>query len=546
MPGQKINFYRQRLDALRTKRATFESQWEEAAERLVPAHKNSFRSRGLSNAMTPGRKNQEKMFDATAALALHRFASVIESLTTPQGQQWHRLVPSDTALRNHRPTRIYLDDLTSLLFRHRYRPAANFVGQSQKTYNGYGAYGNGLLFIDANEKQPGLRYKNFHLGETYIVENHQGIVDTFYRVFYLTPRQIVSMYGDGAPEQVKKKLKNPSESETEEEILHVVQPRGDMDPTRMDSRGMPFESVHIYLTDEHVMRESGYNTFPLAVARYMQFTNETYGRGPAQIVLPSIKVLNEEKRVFIKQGHRIADPVLLTHDDGVLGTWNLRPGAVNPGGVNAQGKPLVSILPEGNISVNEKMMEMERAVINDAFLITLFQILVDTPQMTATEVLERAREKGMLIAPTAGALQAGYLGPMIERELDVLHQQGLLPPPPAKLLDAGGDFQVEYDNPMSRMSRAENASGFMRALDQALAIVNVTQDPSPLDFFNFDVAMPAIQDIAGAPTAWTNTAEKVAEIRARRQQEVQDRKMIEAGPSLAAIEKTRLEASKQG
>ena len=40
------------------------------------------------------------------------------------------------------------------------------------------------------------------------------------------------------------------------------------------------------------------------------------------------------------------------------------------------------------------------------------------PQMTATEVIERTNEKGILLAPTIGRQQSEYLGPMIERELD--------------------------------------------------------------------------------------------------------------------------------
>jgi hypothetical protein len=32
-------------------------------------------------------------------------------------------------------------------------------------------------------------------------------------------------------------------------------------------------------------------------------------------------------------------------------------------------------------------------------LITLFQIMVDNPRMTATEVMEKAQEKSMLLAP---------------------------------------------------------------------------------------------------------------------------------------------------
>ena len=46
--------------------------------------------------------------------------------------------------------------------------------------------------------------------------------------------------------------------------------------------------------------------------------------------------------------------------------------------------------------------------------------------MTATEVLERAREKGALLAPTMGRQQSEALGPMIEREIDILVECGLM------------------------------------------------------------------------------------------------------------------------
>lgn len=52
--------------------------------------------------------------------------------------------------------------------------------------------------------------------------------------------------------------------------------------------------------------------------------------------------------------------------------------------------------------------------------ITLFQILVDNPQMTATEAMLRAQEKGQLLAPTAGRIQAEFLGTLILRKLTLL------------------------------------------------------------------------------------------------------------------------------
>jgi hypothetical protein len=52
------------------------------------------------------------------------------------------------------------------------------------------------------------------------------------------------------------------------------------------------------------------------------------------------------------------------------------------------------------------------------FLLTLFEIMVETPRMTATEVLKRSQEKSMLLTPLVARQQNESLSPMIERELD--------------------------------------------------------------------------------------------------------------------------------
>lgn len=531
-------FHTQRLAALRRDRANFDAQWEEAAAIIVPAHRDTFLGRGNNEHRAfQGQKKTEQQYDSTAAFAALRFATVIESLATPQSSIWHLMKPTDPVLRRNRAVRSFFDELNEVVFSYRYRPVGNFVGNSQQVYLGLGVYGNGLLFVDQPEKAKGLRYRSVHLGEAYFVENHAGVVDTVYRVFSLTARQLVQKYGDAVPDGVKEAADRPSQIDKKFEVLHCVLPRTDYSPGRVDSKGLPWQSVHLLVETNEMLREGGFNSFPYAVARYTQMPGESYGRGPAQWVLPAIKTLNEEKRTILKQGHRTVDPVLLAHDDGNLGNFQLKAGVLNPGGVSKDGRPLVHALPVGNIAVGDKMMDMEKAVINDAFLITLFQILVETPQMTATEVLERAREKGMLLAPTAGRLQAEFLGPLIEREIDLLARQGLLPPMPAMLADAAAEYRIEYDSPMSRMQRAEKASGFMRALDVAANYAKMTNDPEPLDWLNFDEAMPEILDIQGAPTRWTRSAEDVAARREQRAQAAQVQQVADVAPAVAGVAK---------
>jgi hypothetical protein len=511
-------------------RATWEAHWQEIAERCLPAYSNTFTPNSYN---TPGQKKTEKIFDSTAQVALGRFASVVDSLSTPMTQKWHRLRASDPYLNKLRPVREFFEAVTDALFKYRYMPKANFTGQIHEVWQGLGAFGTGILFTDELRTEPGLRYKAMHLGEVYLFENHQGVIDKALRRFSLTARQARQRWGDKLPETIKG-VQNQNQKFW---FLHRVAPNDDRDPGRYDAKGMAYSSCYVSETGKVLLEEGGYNSFPYQVSRYKTLAGETYGRGPGMDVLPAMKTLNEQKKTLLKQGHRAVDPVLLVHDDGILDV-SLLPGAINYGGVDAQGRRLVHELPVGNIAIGKDMMDDERAVINDAFLVTLFQVLVESPQMTATEVLERTREKGVLLAPTVGRQQSEFLGPLIEREIDVLSRQGLLPPMPPELREARGQYETIYDSPLSRAMRAEEAAGFWRAVEKAGGVANLMQDPSPLDHFDFDVAIPELAEIEAVPLRWLRSMDQITVIREGRAEQAEQQTMIEAAPAAASVVKS--------
>jgi hypothetical protein len=522
-------------------RGPWESQWDEIARKLLPAHAGTF---SLSNtSKTSGVPRTDEMVDATASLALVRFAAAMESMLTPRNSMWHRLVPSDKKLLKNRSVRLYFDEITELLFKYRYAPQANFASQKHQDYMSLGAFGTGCIYTDPLDGYGGgLRYKAIHLGEIYFLENHQGIIDSAYRKFPMKPRQAIQAFGENCPEKIRAAAKDGKNSQMDYWFIHAVYPREESmdgyDPTRKDVKGMRFASCYVAVEDPEIVKELGFHNFPYSISRYTLAPGDIYGWSPAMMALPAIKTLNEEKRTVLKQGHRVVEPVLLAHDDGILDTFSLRPGAVNPGGVSAEGRPLVHALPVGNLSLAKEMMDAEKLTINDFFLVTLFQILVDTPSMTATEVLERAREKGALLSPTMGRQQSEALGTMIPREIDVLGLQNILPPMPDLLKEAKGEFAIEYDSPLSRAQRAEEAAGLFRTIDWVREYVAVTQDATPLDWVEWDTAMPDILDIQAVPARWQRSLEKVMEVRAERQKDAEMQQAIDAAPAAASVAKT--------
>jgi len=525
-----------RYDALKSERGTFENHWDEVADRVLPRYANSMQS--PDSGLTRGEKRTTLMVDSTAALALDRFAAAMESMLTPRNSRWHRLAPTDAILKNDHETKLWFEQATTELFKHRYSPSANYASQQHEVYIGLGAFGTGIMFVDSDDRG-GLRYKATDLRELLFETNHQGVVDTAYRKFSLTARQMQQRVDAGRwdriPDAVSKVIDKTPDRKFE--IIHCVRPSVEVDKARKDAKGKTYASYYVSVEGNSMLSEGGYDKFPFMVSRYVTGPGELYGRSPAMLALPAIKVLNEQKKTMLTQGHRAVAPVLLTHDDGVLDTVSMKPGAMNPGGVNADGRAMVHALPVGNLAAGQELMDMERQVINDAFLVSLFQILVETPAMTATEVLERAREKGALLSPTMGRQQSEMLGPMIEREVDVLLKQGLLPPMTPLMIEAQGEFDIEYDSPLSRAQRSEEAAGWLRTLEAAVGYANTTQDLSVLDQFDIDAIHRDLAEINAMPPSWMASPEQVEQKRSERQQQQQDQQMIEAAPAAAGVMK---------
>jgi hypothetical protein len=223
----------------------------------------------------------------------------------------------------------------------------------------------------------------------------------------------------------------------------------------------------------------------------------------------------------------------------------MRPGAVTFGGVNDQGRQLIQPFNSGvRPDIAEDKMARQANTVNDAFLLTLFQILVETPQMTATEVMARMQEKGSLVAPVLGRLQSEYLGPMIEREIDLLVAMGQLPEMPPALVEAQGEFEIQYESPISRLQRSEEMVGANRVLEATMMLVNAG-DEQALDRFDGDVYIKLTQELNGAPTKLLRSDDDVAAIRQQRAQAMQEQHNAEVAQqqSQAAANMGQAEAS---
>jgi len=85
------------------------------------------------------------------------------------------------------------------------------------------------------------------------------------------------------------------------------------------------------------------------------------------------------------------------------------------------------------------------------------------------------------------------------------------------------------------MARAEEAAGLLEIVNVAIEVAAKTQNPAPLDWLDFDTAIPEIADLKAVPVRWISTVEKVAALRQGRNQQAQTQQLVEALPGIAGL-----------
>jgi hypothetical protein len=513
--SQKATEFITRHNLLVTKRSTWNSHWTEVAERILPRKAEFEKGTNPSADQQRGEKRTQKVFDSTGALALERFSAAMESMLTPRNARWHKLRPIDEALRENHEVEVYLDEVTRILFANRYAPKANFASQASELYLDLGAFGTGVP-----------------LEQSYPIFDAWGRLIGFNRDFELEAHQVLKEFGeDNTPVQIKSAAKvNPLQRFR---FLHVVREREEYYPERRDALGMKFMSCYVSYTGSAVLRERGYRSMPYMVSRYTTSTKEEYGRSPAMTVLPTLKTLNEMSKTVLRGAQKMVNPPLMLTEDGAMRPFDLREGALNYGAVDAQGNALVQPLNVGgDVGIGIDLIGLQQKTINEAFLVTLFQILVETPAMTATEAMLRAQEKGALLAPTMGRQQSEFLGPLIQREIDILANAGAFPPMPQALIEAGGELEIEYESPIMLAQKAGDGVAILNTLQSITPLAQI--DPSVLDPFDMAESARILAEVNGYPAKALLSKDQIEAKKEQQSQQAQVAQLLEAAPIAAS------------
>jgi len=536
-------------------RLPYETDWKMNAAFCLPRHYSGWLTDGPSFQFPNSASVKRYAYDATAARALPKWSAILRRLATPDGHKWERLTASDPALNQIYRVRDYFDKLTDVLFKLRYDPRAMFSQTVDETYLGLGCYGTAPVRMKWRTRKTydhrgGLAYKAMPLKDMFPLADGDGIIDTmFARLWYTAQQARKAFPGVTLPAAIERELAKAAPDKGRYfEIVHAVFPRdmGRYDPGSLTVNRHPFVGCFIAVEDaEYIGEEDGFASFPYLVPRTATEPGELYGFSPAQQASPAMGSVNAMKKSMLRVSQKKADPTLLAADDGVLsGRLGMTPGYINYGGINSQGQPLVKPLDVGDLNPAKEVLADERMDINDAFLVTLFQILMETPEMTATEVVERVAEKAALAAPTMGRLQSGLLGPEVERALVLISENApmLMPQMPPELQEAAGEYEIIYTSPLAKGLHAEEDAGFLYMIQSSIEIAQATQDNSILDHYNFDTAIPELAEHRSVPTRWMATPEEIDQKRQSRQDQQSQQQVANAAPAIATVAAANIRA----
>lgn len=507
-----------RMQSLANDRLSWEYIWSDIARYSLPNYARFMAGLTATDtdnkiAKEPSAVERGRMrYDDTAVRAVDRLAAGMESLVTPQSDKWHGLAKTNPlAAPETDQEKQYFEMYRDYMFKVRYNPKSGFIGAHQKAMRSSIAMGTGVVFMEenttANADEVPVLYRYIPLSECYLAVNAQGEPDTLFRKFTMTARQMIQKFGaenvSGNIRDQAMNMTNASSNLTgmdmKYNIIHAVQPR--TDNAGYGAKGAPYASVYVDIDNNTVLSESGFYEFPYIVYYWSPVEDVPYAQSPVMMCLSEIRGVNAMAKVSHKGMQLYMDPPTLSGPEGLYNRMNFNPGKNNPGMLGPDGRPMAQYMQTGaRPDFIKEVLQFSRDTINDSLYVSLFQILAQNQSdMTATEALIRANEKGELLGPSGGRIQVA-MGQEVERMSGIMIRKGAMHPnsplaPPDSL--RGHSFGARFTSPLDRLRRHSEAIGIQQALQTALPLMQVK--PEVADNFDFDQIVRTVTEASGAP-----------------------------------------------
>lgn len=489
-----------RYDQMKGMRANWDEYWEDLAEYFLPNKDNVY------GYKLEGERKHNRLYDSTSIMALEMLASSLHGMLTNPSSVWFGLSTGNPALDENKDVMVYLQSCTRITIETLNQ--SNFQEEIHETYMDLGGIGTTVLCMEEDEETD-VRFRSEPIYDSYVSENHKGIIDTRYTSIKMSLRAIKEKFGDDLfteyPEFMQRLQHDP---EQKEEIIYKIAPD--------EEKKGKFKACYVLRKNEKILKESSYSSWPYAIPRWSKINTEVYGRAPSMKCLPDVKMLNAVMKTTIRGLQKIVDPPLMVPDNGFLLPIKTTPGGTNfyRTGMKDRIEPFPAT---ARPDIGLDFLENIRTRVREHFFWEQLQ-LIQQRDMTATEVMQRTDERLRFLGPILGRLNNELLRPIIDRVFDILERRGRLPKPPQILKDKG-ELKVMYTSQIARAQRTGEANTLNKVLQAMGPILQV--QPDVFDNINGDGVFMYHAKNFGLPHEMINAKEAVAETRKSRAEQQQ-------------------------
>lgn len=523
---------RKSLDLLRTQleseRSSFMSHWRDLGEHIFPR-----RPRFTTSENNKGDRKNQKIIDATATLAARTLRSGMMSGVTSPARPWFRLAVPSPQLMESGSVKDWLHTVSERMGSVFIK--SNLYNVLPTIYGDIGVFATAAMMIEEDIDEV-VRFYSFPIGSYSISTDEKGRVNVFNREFRMTVRQIVSRFGQ-TDENGEIDWSNISlhvrsmweRGQTEQwiEVCHTIKPNDEYDSKRLESKFKKFKSCYYekgqssssgsYFTgrddDDKVLREAGYDYFPVLVPRWETTGEDQYGTEcPGMVALGDIKALQAMQKKKAQAIEKMVNPPLIGPTSMRSSRASLLPGDVTFADVR-EGQQGLRPIHELNPRINELVMDIQEYQnrIQRAFFEDLFLMLAnsDRRQITAREIDERHEEKLLALGPVLEQLNQDLLDPLIDITFLIMERQGLIPEPPQEI--QGEELRVEYISIMAQAQKLAGIASIERFAGFAQGTIAV--NPEVMDKIDFDQMIDVYGDRLSLQPGIIRPDDKVAEIR---------------------------------
>lgn len=508
---QQLN---KQLSQLKAERLSFEPHWRELSDFTRPRS-----TRFTASEVNRGDRRNSKIIDPAAVMAARTLSSGMMSGITSPARPWFRLATPDRDLMDYGPVKLWLETVEQRM--NEVFNRSNLYQSLPLMYEDLGTFATGAMAVVADPQRV-IRTVPFPTGSFYIANGADLSVDTAVREFSMTVRQVITEFGMDAVSDTVKSQWNSGQYGQWVNVVHAVYPNLDRQTGKMEAKHKAYKSVYYEAnsTDDKLLRESGYDEFPIMAPRWEVNGEDVYGSScPGMVALGSVKALQLLQRRKAQMIDKITNPPLQAPASIKSQRISTIPGGINylpMADVNNQIKPLFQIPANGTNGLLEDIQDT-RQIIDHAYFVDLFRMMqtVNTRSMPVEAVAEMREEKLLMLGPVLQRLDSELLDKLINRTFSVMAENNLLPVPPDEM--QGMQLKVEYISVMAQAQKAIGVSSIERFIGFTSGIGQFS--PDALDKINVDETIDAYAASIGVPPSVVATNEQVAQIRENRAQQ---------------------------